>query len=253
MTADTEKTSANKNTTCLICDASVGVSTRNSCPIFHQNVTTSDKPIFKVIGLVLGVEVQENLVHSAVVCKKCFKLFNEIDELQERISEIQFEVKSNYNKTIRKYDGSLPPEENTEEQKPTVVTSDSKARVKQGPGRPRLKKIPESPSEIKSPQSGSYVENTTKTVGDEEITIMYCEQKSLLGFGPYRRLFGSPFHALLLQFEFEIGNPSFVSSYDLTQQVVTFFTITCQKTNNHVQKRIEAREKFKKEEKNVLK
>ncbi|XP_046676340.1 zinc finger protein 623-like isoform X2 [Homalodisca vitripennis] len=177
MTADTEKTSANKNTTCLICDASVGVSTRNSCPIFHQNVTTSDKPIFKVIGLVLGVEVQENLVHSAVVCKKCFKLFNEIDELQERISEIQFEVKSNYNKTIRKYDGSLPPEENTEEQKPTVVTSDSKARVKQGPGRPRLKKIPESPSEIKSPQSGSYVENTTKTVGDEEITIMYCEQK----------------------------------------------------------------------------
>jgi KRAB domain-containing zinc finger protein len=101
MTADTEKTSASKNTSCLICDASVGVSTRNSCPIFQQHVTTSDKPVYKIIGLVLDLELREDLVHSVVVCKKCFKLLNEVDELQERITEIQLEVKGNYNRTIR--------------------------------------------------------------------------------------------------------------------------------------------------------
>lgn len=101
MTADTERIPSSKNTTCLICDASVGVSTRNSCPIFHQHVTTSDKPIYKIIDLVLDLEVTEDLVHSVVVCKKCFKLLNEVDELQERITEIQSEVKNNYKRTLR--------------------------------------------------------------------------------------------------------------------------------------------------------
>lgn len=101
MTADSEKTTSSKNTTCLICDASVGVSTRNSCLIFQQNVSTSDKPLSKIIGLVLDLEVQEDRVHSVVICKKCFKLLNEADELQERLSEIQIEVKGNYHRTLR--------------------------------------------------------------------------------------------------------------------------------------------------------
>lgn len=101
MTPDSEKLPPNKNTTCLICDASVGVSTRNSCLIFQQHVTTSDKPVAKIIELVLDLEVEENLVHSIVICKKCFKLLNEADELQERLTEIQIEVKGNYDKTIR--------------------------------------------------------------------------------------------------------------------------------------------------------
>lgn len=101
MTADTEKNSLAKSTTCLICDASVGVSTRNSCPIFHQNVTTSDKPVSKIIGFILGLEIVEELVHSVVVCKKCFKLFNEIDELQERLAELRVEINGNYQRTIR--------------------------------------------------------------------------------------------------------------------------------------------------------
>lgn len=101
MTADTEKVPSSKNTTCLICDASVGVSTRNSCFIFQQNVSTSDKPLYKIIGLVLNLEVQEDSVHSAVICKKCFKLLNEADELQERLTEIQIDIKANYHRTIR--------------------------------------------------------------------------------------------------------------------------------------------------------
>lgn len=101
MTADTEKVPTNKNLSCLICDASVGVSTRNSCQIFSQNVTASDKPVSKIVGLVLDIEVEESQIHSVVVCKKCFKLLNEVDELQERITEIQTEVKEHYEKTLR--------------------------------------------------------------------------------------------------------------------------------------------------------
>lgn len=102
MTADTEKNSVQtKSPTCLICDASVGVSTRNSCPIFHVNVSSSDKPVSKIIGFVLGLEIVEDVVHSVLVCKKCFKLFNEVDELQERLAEIRQEVNGNYQRTIR--------------------------------------------------------------------------------------------------------------------------------------------------------
>ncbi|XP_054284175.1 zinc finger protein 835-like isoform X2 [Macrosteles quadrilineatus] len=166
MTADTEKPSVSKNTSCLVCDASVGVSTRNSCPIFQQHVTTSDKPVYKIIELVLDLEVQENLVHSVVVCKKCYKLLNEVDELQERITEIQLEVKGNYIKTVRKYDGTLPPDEAVNEEKSVIETS----RIKQGPGRPRLKKSPE----MKPPLAEVCGESSAS---NDDVTIVFSDNQ----------------------------------------------------------------------------
>lgn len=63
MTADTE----NKSVHCLLCNSRVGVSTRNSCFIFQQNVTTSDRTVAATIGLVLNQEVTEETAHSDVV------------------------------------------------------------------------------------------------------------------------------------------------------------------------------------------
>lgn len=99
MTAGTE-TSAN-TTVCLICDASMGVSTRKCCPIFEQRVSTSDRTLATVINGVVGTTLKEEDVHSSVICKKCFKSCDEIDELEERLSELKQELSTNYQKTLK--------------------------------------------------------------------------------------------------------------------------------------------------------
>lgn len=76
MTADLEKDS----THCLICNSKVGVSTRNSIRIFNENsVTVSEKPLVDTICAVLETDLNEENVHSLVICKKCYKLFNEVN------------------------------------------------------------------------------------------------------------------------------------------------------------------------------
>lgn len=78
MTADSEKDS----THCLICNSKVGVSTRNSIRIFNENsVTSSEKSLVDAICTVLETDLNEENVHSLVICKKCYKLFNEVNEI----------------------------------------------------------------------------------------------------------------------------------------------------------------------------
>ena len=99
MTADLEKDS----THCLICNSKVGVSTRNSIRIFNENsVTVSEKPLVDTICAVLETDLNEENVHSLVICKKCYKLFNEIDELESRLAEVKLEIFNNYKKTVKK-------------------------------------------------------------------------------------------------------------------------------------------------------
>ena len=50
---------------------------------------------------VLGTEVKENIVHSLLVCKKCFKLFDEVDELEQRLLDLKVELVSNYKKSLQ--------------------------------------------------------------------------------------------------------------------------------------------------------
>lgn len=50
---------------------------------------------------VLGKEISEDTVHSLLVCKKCFKLFDEVDELEQRLLEIKVELVGNYKKTVQ--------------------------------------------------------------------------------------------------------------------------------------------------------
>ncbi|XP_012530805.1 zinc finger protein 431 [Monomorium pharaonis] len=97
MMADSDKDSIQ----CLVCDSKVGVSTRNSIRIFDDSsYTVSEKPLVDVISAVLEVDISEESVHSLIVCKKCFKLFNEVDELENKLSQIKMELCNNYKKTI---------------------------------------------------------------------------------------------------------------------------------------------------------
>lgn len=63
---------------------------------------------------VLGADITEDVVHSLLICKKCFKLFDEVDELEQRLIEIKLELVSNYKKSVLK---SKNGEENTEDDK----------------------------------------------------------------------------------------------------------------------------------------
>lgn len=51
---------------------------------------------------VLGKEINEESVHSLLICKKCFKLFDEVDELEQRLIEIKLELVGNYQKSVLK-------------------------------------------------------------------------------------------------------------------------------------------------------
>lgn len=104
MTADTDRghNTTSKNTHCLICNSKVAVSSRNSCNIFHKyTVTSTDKPVSYTISTVLGQELNEETAHSHVICKKCFKLLNEIDEIEARLCEVKLEITTNYNRSLR--------------------------------------------------------------------------------------------------------------------------------------------------------
>lgn len=63
---------------------------------------------------VLGKDISEDLVHSLLLCKKCFKLFDEVDKLEQRLIEIKLELVGNYQKSILKNKNG---EENIEDDK----------------------------------------------------------------------------------------------------------------------------------------
>ncbi|KMQ92511.1 putative zinc finger protein 484 isoform x1 [Lasius niger] len=108
MTADSDKDC----THCLVCNSKVGVSTRNSVRIFNDStVTASEKPLADIIATVLKTDVNEESVHSLVICKKCYKLFNEVDELETRLTEIKLELFNNYKRTVKKLSNIFQNEE----------------------------------------------------------------------------------------------------------------------------------------------
>jgi len=66
---------------CLVCNNKIGVSTRNSVRIFDDSsYTLSEKPLVDVISAVLKTDINKESVHSLIICKKCFKLFNEVKQ-----------------------------------------------------------------------------------------------------------------------------------------------------------------------------
>lgn len=62
---------------------------------------------------VLATEITEESVHSFLLCKKCYKLFDEVDELEQRLLDIKVELVSNYKKSI---DKSKDTEHNNEDE-----------------------------------------------------------------------------------------------------------------------------------------
>jgi len=87
--ADSDKDSIQ----CLVCNSKIGVSTRNSIRIFDDSsYTVTERSLVDIISAVLEIDINEESVHSLVICKKCFKLFNEVKQLCKRRSSAIFSL-----------------------------------------------------------------------------------------------------------------------------------------------------------------
>lgn len=67
---------------------------------------------------VLGEDIKEENIHSFLICKKCFKLFDEVDELELRLVELKTEILNNYKKSVYK---STSGELNEEQEKGLLI------------------------------------------------------------------------------------------------------------------------------------
>lgn len=93
---------------------------------------------------VLGTEITEESVHSFLLCKKCYKLFDEVDELEQRLLEIKVELVGNYKKAIEKSKDNTEQNEDVSEDKvKTEENGNSKDKENKGI---TLKKILDIPS-----------------------------------------------------------------------------------------------------------
>ncbi|KAI5704995.1 hypothetical protein M8J75_010858 [Diaphorina citri] len=191
----------NKSKTCLVCDGSTQ-SLRNTFSIFIQPVSTSDKKIVEILSTVLNADLKENSVHSVVICKKCYKVCNDIDEIQERLEELKKDIVASYEKTLRKQNEcilefdegdedalkSKDDNEIFEPKKPVVSKKKAKASTQPTPAKPvspvktqsrtvvTVKMVDLNDPEVK-PQLSDGLEGEDKTT-DEYITTNEVDDDS---------------------------------------------------------------------------
>ncbi|XP_018333812.1 endothelial zinc finger protein induced by tumor necrosis factor alpha [Agrilus planipennis] len=91
-----------ENPHCLVCSSRVGYSTRNSVQIFNKDsLTCRERPLKDVISYILNMDIKEDTVHSLLICKKCFKLIDELEELEQRLADIKSDLIDNYKKSLQ--------------------------------------------------------------------------------------------------------------------------------------------------------
>ncbi|MCL4120612.1 UNVERIFIED_CONTAM: hypothetical protein GTU68_000704 [Idotea baltica] len=89
------------NTHCLICNAKFGVSGRGSMQIFSDEVKTTSRHMNLVLVLsgIVNRELDESTIHSSIICKKCFKLLDDIDSIEGQLINLKQEVNNKFFRT----------------------------------------------------------------------------------------------------------------------------------------------------------
>lgn len=109
-----------------------------------QTQTCSERPLPCIMSEVLGSEIKEDNVHSLLMCKKCYKLFDEVDELELRVAELKSELQGSYKKSIYKNKNWDFPEEN---EKTLIVVKDKSEADKENQVPKKILDIPSSDDE----------------------------------------------------------------------------------------------------------
>lgn len=89
-----------KETRCLICDGSTGLSKRNTISVSQRRVTSSNRTVVKVIDGVFGIPLSSYDLHSNVVCRQCYNVLNKVDEMEDRLADIKSKFSIQYQRTF---------------------------------------------------------------------------------------------------------------------------------------------------------
>nr|XP_045606102.1 zinc finger protein 419-like [Procambarus clarkii]XP_045606103.1 zinc finger protein 419-like [Procambarus clarkii] len=127
---------------CLVCNVHLGMFAKGGMEVFSEKITTSvgKMQIYSVLGSIVNQELNTANVHSSIVCKKCFKLLDDIDGLEGQLVSMKQVVSSKYAMTVALVKKGLVGKAVLEE------------HSKQLPPPPKLKKNIKPPSPGKSPK-----------------------------------------------------------------------------------------------------
>lgn len=94
---------ANKHKTCYLCDSRNLQTGRSLFANKVQTATTSSESLATLLSDILQRPVEEETVHSTMVCKNCYYSCNEYELLTQRLQQIRSDIINAYGRTVSKY------------------------------------------------------------------------------------------------------------------------------------------------------
>lgn len=98
---------ANRHKNCFLCDARLQIAhVRNIDQLFYIDPkcgTETSKTLATILTDVLDQNIDENNVHSKIVCRKCQQQCIEYDRLSSKLHELRAAITNNFNTTADKY------------------------------------------------------------------------------------------------------------------------------------------------------
>lgn len=92
-----------KHKTCYLCDSRNLQTGRNLFANKVQTATTSSESLATLLSDILQRPVEEETVHSRIMCKNCYYSCNEYELLSQRLQQIRSDIINAYSKTVAKY------------------------------------------------------------------------------------------------------------------------------------------------------
>ncbi|KAK3884164.1 hypothetical protein Pcinc_011564 [Petrolisthes cinctipes] len=141
VTPKINKTGGSATPHCLVCNVHLGMFAKGGMEVFSDKVTTTygKVQVHNVIGSIINQEISIATVHSSIVCKKCFKLLDDIDTLEAQLVGMKQVISSKYTVTqalVKKgLVGKAVLEEAPKPQSPDKVFSTGKIIRTKGVGR----------------------------------------------------------------------------------------------------------------------
>lgn len=107
---------------CLVCNAKLGVSARGAMEVFSDKAKTSHRQlqVHIVLSTIVNQDLNALIAHSSIVCKKCFKLIDDIDSLEGQLMNLKQVVTNKYMRTL-----ALVKQDSLEESVDSVLEEDS--------------------------------------------------------------------------------------------------------------------------------
>lgn len=151
---------------CLICNVHLGMFAKGGMEVFSEKVTTTSgkMQVHSVLGSIINVELNAAAVHSNIVCKKCFKLLDDIDSLEMQLVSMKQLVSSKYTMTLalvkKGLVGKAVLEEGPKQQQQQQQQQDHQQQQETPSSPPKFKKSP--PKPLTTAGKGIKLKSTTR-------------------------------------------------------------------------------------------